>query len=291
MSAARSRSSHDPAGSVDRAPRARVEVRRVDGLDEGDSIHSIEDALFREIVRLCDAGESAALAIVIGVQGSAPAREPMKILVRADGTTLGSVGGGCLEEEVKRRAQQVIDEERPARVTMTLTDAETPGGALICGGRVEVYVEPITAPSLVIFGGGHVSKAVALLAARAGFRITVSDDRPEYASATRFPMAAQTRVEFPDVAARTAAIDRSSFVLVMTRTHADDRQILLELWKRQLQPRYLGMIGSGTRRGSRSTSWWPRGSTATGCGACGPRSGCASARAPPTRSPSRSSPR
>jgi xanthine dehydrogenase accessory factor len=148
---------------------------------------------------------------------------------------------------VKRRAQQVIEEERPARVSMTLTETETPGGALICGGKVEVFLEPITAPSLVLFGGGHVSKAVAHLAARVGFRILVTDDRPEYASRDRFPMAAQTRVEFVDVAARTLAIDRSTFVLVMTRTHADDRVILEELWKRRAEPRYLGMIGSGTK--------------------------------------------
>ena len=224
-----------------------VRVRAIDGNDSGAAEHSIEDAIFREIVRLRDAGESAALATIIDVQGSAPARMPMKILVRGDGSTLGSVGGGCLEEEVKRRAQQVIDEERPTRLSMTLTENATPGSALICGGRVEVFLEPITAPPLVIFGGGHVSRAVAQLAARVGFRIVVTDDRPEYASRERFPMAAQTQVEFPDAAARALPIDRATFVLVMTRTHADDRAILLELWKRRAEPRYLGMIGSGTK--------------------------------------------
>src|SRR5688572_15935582 len=154
--------------------------RRIDGIEDADdpasppapdAAHSIEDAIFREVVRLRDSGLGAALATVIAVKGSAPAREPMKILVRADGTTLGSVGGGCLEEEVKRRAIQVIEEDRPARVAMSLTAEDSPGGALICGGQVEVFLEPITAPPLVLFGGGHVSKAVATLAARVGFRI------------------------------------------------------------------------------------------------------------------------
>jgi xanthine dehydrogenase accessory factor len=230
--------------------------RRIDGVeDEVDGAgaapsaasHSIEDQIFREIVRLRDAGLGAALATVIAVKGSAPAREPMKILVRADGTTLGSVGGGCLEEEVKRRAAQVIEEDRPARVSMSLTEADTPGGALICGGEVEVFVEPITAPALLIFGGGHVSKAVATLASRVGFRVVVTDDRPEYASRARFPMAAETKVDYPDAAARSLPIDRATFVLVMTRTHADDRTILLELFHRGAQPRYLGMIGSGAK--------------------------------------------
>lgn len=223
---------------------------RIDGIDDESSVvpsHSIEDQIFREIVRLRESGLGGALATVIDVRGSAPARQPMKILVRADGSTLGSVGGGCLEEEVKRRAQQVIDEDRPARVAMTLTEEGTPDGALICGGSVEIFLEPITAPPLVIFGGGHVSKAVAQLAARVGFRILVTDDRPDYASRARFPMAAETRIDYPDAAARTIAIDRSTFVLVMTRTHADDRRILEELFRRGVAPRYLGMIGSGAK--------------------------------------------
>jgi xanthine dehydrogenase accessory factor len=253
MSAADSRAddaTRPPAGPSGAAPPSGspfVKVRVLDGNDERTADPSVEDAIFREIVRLRANGESAALATIIDVQGSAPARQPMKILVRGDGTTLGSVGGGCLEEEVKRRAQQVIDEERPTRLAMTLTEDDTPGGALICGGRVEVFLEPITAPTLVLFGGGHVGKAVAQLAGRVGFRIVVSDDRPEYASRDRFPMAAHAQVEFPDVAARTLPIERATFVLVTTRTHADDRAILLELWKRGAEPRYLGMIGSGTK--------------------------------------------
>ncbi len=175
--------------------KARIVVTPLD-LPVGDAAHSIEDRLFREIVALRERGVGAALATVIAVRGSAPAREPMKILVRADGSTLGSVGGGCLEEEVKRQAQRVIEEERPCRVAMALNAEDSVDGALICGGEVEVYLEPITAPPLVLFGGGHVGRAVATLAARVGFRLLVTDDRPEYASCERFPMAAETRVDY-----------------------------------------------------------------------------------------------
>ena len=222
-------------------------LERVDESEVAEAAHSIEDRIFREVVRLRESGEGAALATVIQVQGSAPARIPMKILVRADGSTLGSVGGGCLEEEVKRQAREVIEEERPTRVAMDLSEQDAADSALICGGRVEVFLEPITAPPLLIFGGGHVSRAVAILAARVGFRIVVTDDRPAYASPERFPMAAETHVEFPEDAARKLCCDESSYVLVMTRSHADDRRILGALFRRGLRPRYLGMIGSGTK--------------------------------------------
>ncbi len=225
----------------------RDPIQRLDHCAEGAARHSVEDQVFAEIVRLRQTGEQATLATVIGVEGSSPAQAPMKILVRADGSCLGSVGGGCLEEEVKRLARTVQEEDRPARFRMKLTAEDTPGGTLICGGTVEVFLEPITAPSLVLFGGGHVSRAVADLAARVGFRILVTDDRPEYASLSRFPMAAEALVEEPVAAASTLPVLPTTYVLVMTRTHEEDQRILGELFRRGSRPRYLGMIGSGTK--------------------------------------------
>ncbi len=208
---------------------------------------SVEDRIYEQVVRLRRDGAVAALATVIGTRGSTPAREPMKLLVQSSGETLGTVGGGCLEEEVKRLAREVMDQGAPARFSMDLTGATDPDAALICGGTVEVFVEPVTAPPLVIFGGGHVSRAVAAIAARVGFRLVITDDRADYASLDRFPMAAETRVEFPETAAREIPVNASTYVLVMTRTHADDRRILEQLFRRGAQPRYLGMIGSATK--------------------------------------------
>jgi len=221
-------------------------IQRIDQ-DSGLAAHSVEDRIFAEILELRRAGRGAALATVVGVEGSAPAHAPMKILVREDGTCLGSVGGGCLEEEVKRLAREVLEEDRPARFRMRLTAEDAPGGQLICGGAVEVFLEPITAPSLVLFGGGHVSRAVAGLAAKVGFRVLVTDDRPEYASTERFPMAAGCVVEEGVEAARSLPVGPTTYVLVMTRTHEEDRRILGELHRRGARPRYLGMIGSGTK--------------------------------------------
>ena len=213
-------------------------------IDQVEPPTGVDDRIFEEVVRLRSAGIPAALATVIGVRGSSPAKAPMKVLIRDDGSTLGSVGGGCLEEEVKRFAREVLDEDRPARFSMRLTEDESPGGELICGGAVEVFVEPISAPGLILFGGGHVGRAVATLAARVGFRVVVTDDRQEYANTHRFPMAAEALVAFPEQAVDQLSITTSSYVLVMTRSHQEDTRILQRMWARSAKPRYLGMIGS-----------------------------------------------
>ncbi|MFO0983194.1 MAG: XdhC/CoxI family protein [Planctomycetota bacterium] len=203
--------------------------------------------VFEEVVRLQRAGEPAALATIIGVAGSSPAKEPMKMVVRADGSCVGSVGGGCFEDDIRKSALDVIRDERAVRRTYRLTEDESPGAGLVCGGEVEVYIEPITAPSLVVFGGGHVSKAVVELAAKVGFRVVVTDDRAEYARADRFPAAIETwSLPLAEAAARLI-VGPQTYVLVMTRDHRLDREVLRLLSERQLEPRYLGMIGSKSK--------------------------------------------
>jgi xanthine dehydrogenase accessory factor len=203
--------------------------------------------VFEEIVRLQRAGEPAALATIIGVVGSSPAKQPMKMVVRADGTCFGSVGGGCFEEDIRRSALEVIREERPARCTYRLTEDASPDTGLICGGEVEVYIEPLTAPTLVVFGGGHVSKAVVELAAKVGFRVIVTDDRPEYAGRDRFPTAVETWTLELEPAVARLELGPQTYVLVMTRDHRLDRETLKLLFARGVTPRYLGMIGSKSK--------------------------------------------
>jgi xanthine dehydrogenase accessory factor len=207
----------------------------------------VTSRVFEEIVRLQRAGEPAALATIIGVVGSSPAKQPMKMVVRADGTCFGSVGGGCFEEDIRRSALDVIRDERPARCTYRLTEDASPDAGLICGGEVEVYIEPLTAPTLVIFGGGHVSKAVVELAAKVGFRVIVTDDRAEYATRERFPDAAETWPLALESAVARPELGAQTYVLVMTRDHRLDREALKLLSQHKVTPRYLGMIGSRSK--------------------------------------------
>ena len=207
--------------------------------------------VFEEIVRLRREGVPAALATIVGTRGSTPGRTSMRLLVLGDGTFLGTVGGGCLEAEVYDAALEVIATEQPRSLQFRLTEQDSPDSGLMCGGEVTIFVEPITTPSLWIFGGGHVSKALCQMAALAGFRVTVADDRPSYASAERFPEAHDTLVAPYDDAVLRMPIRSNSYGIVVTRGHKEDGHVLQRLGERFARGerlRFLGMIGSTTKQ-------------------------------------------
>jgi xanthine dehydrogenase accessory factor len=207
--------------------------------------------LFEEIVRLRREGIPAALATIVGTRGSTPGRTSMRLLVLADGTFLGTVGGGCLEAEVYDTALAVLADEQPRSLTFRLTEEDSPDSGLMCGGEVTIFVEPITAPVLWIFGGGHVSKALCQIAALAGFRTTVVDERADYATASRFPEADATlALPFVDAVA-AMPVRQNSYAIVVTRGHKEDGLVLEALGRRHLageRLRFLGMIGSKTKQ-------------------------------------------
>jgi len=175
----------------------------------------------------------------------------MRLLVLADGTFLGTVGGGCLEAEVYDTALQVLAADQPRSLTFRLTEQDSPDSGLMCGGEVTIFVEPITTPALWIFGGGHVSKSLCQVAALAGFRTTVVDDRAGFSSAERFPEAGATLTQpFPDAVAEMP-IRLNSYAVVVTRGHREDGVVLEALGRRFAtgeRLRFLGMIGSKTKQ-------------------------------------------
>lgn len=207
--------------------------------------------IFEEVVRLRREGVAAALATIVDTVGSTPGRRGMRLLVLEDGTFLGTVGGGCLEAEVYETARQVLRDETPRTLEFKLTEKDSPDSGLMCGGAVTIFVEPLTTPSLWIFGGGHISKALCDVATTAGFSVTVADDRPAYASPERFPGAARTVAgPYPRLVA-DMRLGEHTYVVVVTRGHKEDGQVLRELARRfegGERPRFLGMIGSQAKR-------------------------------------------
>jgi len=169
------------------------------------------------------------------------------MLVRDDGSIVGTVGGGCVEAEVWAAAKEVIVTEQPRKMTFNLNhDAQYDAG-LICGGTLEIFVEPVLPqPTLYIFGGGHVSTAVAPLAHGAGFKIVIADDREAFANAERFPMASEIYKSY-DEAFEKIQPGSSAYLLIVTRGHSGDMRVLA--WAvgceaRGFTPRYIGMMGS-----------------------------------------------
>src|SRR5256885_9794185 len=136
-------------------------------------------------------GRRAALATIVHTNGSIPSYESSRMLVREDGSILGTIGGGCVEAEVWAAAKDVLKAEAPRKMTFNLNNEASYDNGLICGGTLEVFVEPILPqPMLYIFGGGHASIAVAKAASAAGFCIGIVDGRENFPNARRFPPAA-----------------------------------------------------------------------------------------------------
>lgn len=199
--------------------------------------------VYEELVQLRRTGQKAALATIIEVTGSIPSFQSAKMLVRQDGSMVGTIGGGCTEAEVWNAAREVMETEKPKMLTFNLGQDAAYDQGLICGGQLNVYVEPVLPiPSCFIFGAGHISKSLSKIATQAGFRTFIIDNRENYANRERFPEAAEIYAgEYEDVFPKLAVNDSSYFIIV-TRGHKDDMRILR--WAVEQPARYMGMIGS-----------------------------------------------
>jgi xanthine dehydrogenase accessory factor len=198
--------------------------------------------LFEEIVRLRRAGQRAALATIVHTDGSIPSYESSRMLVREDGSIAGTIGGGCVEAEVWAAAKEVIRTEAPRKMVFNLNNDAQYDNGLICGGTLEIFVESILPqPMLYIFGGGHISMALAGAAHAAGFAIGIVDDREAFANAQRFPTAQEICTSFAEAFEKIRP-NASTYIVIVTRGHKDDMRVLA--WAVNTAARYIGMIGS-----------------------------------------------
>jgi xanthine dehydrogenase accessory factor len=179
---------------------------------------------------------------VIRAQGSTPQRAGAKMLVFADGRIVGTIGGGCYENDAIGRARLALADGRPAVVHYELNDDFAQENGLICGGRMDVHIDPLEPdPHLYVLGAGHVGFHLARMAASAGFRLHVIDDRVKFANEERFPGAEVIVEPIPDWLHRVE-LPASAYVVVVTRGHQHDLDAMRALAAREL--RYLGLIGS-----------------------------------------------
>jgi xanthine dehydrogenase accessory factor len=200
--------------------------------------------IYEEALRLKRQGRISVIATIVECRGSSPQKQGAKMLVRDDGSLLGTLGGGCLEADVVQAALMAMQDGEPATMAFELTERE---GGLVCGGTVLVYLEPLMLdPHLVILGAGHVGKTLARLARFTGFRVTVVDDRQEFANRENIPDADDLMVAEFDRAFEGIPVENGTFVVVATRGHNHD----LDAVKAALRTKagYIGLLGSRRKK-------------------------------------------
>ncbi len=198
---------------------------------------------FEEIVKIKKEGRKAALATIIATKGSTPREMGAKMLIREDGSISGTIGGGCLEAEVWQEAVEVMKTEKPKSVHMDLTGRKAEESGMICGGVMDLYIEPvIPSPVVYLFGGGHISLFVSKLSVMVGFKVVIIDDRQQFANKERFPEAEQVIAEEFSFVFEKLPVNRASYLVIVTRGHAYDQEVLQ--WALTTEAKYIGMIGS-----------------------------------------------
>jgi xanthine dehydrogenase accessory factor len=204
-----------------------------------------QKTIFSLLVELEQSGNPGALCMVTSSKGSTPRRSGAKMIVYEDGSIAGTVGGGELENRVRRSALESMKTGRSITLRYNMTDIKR-GDPGICGGQVEVYVEPILpAPTILIIGSGHVGKAVSRLAKWLGYRVVVSDDRPEFCTRKANPDAdLLLPIPMKDIPGKLK-ITSHTFIVLTTRgvdVDVEGLPVLIES-----QAAYIGVIGSRKR--------------------------------------------
>jgi xanthine dehydrogenase accessory factor len=203
------------------------------------------NSIYRALAELESTHRPAALCTVVKTSGSTPRHSTSKMLVYLDGSILGTVGGGELENRVRKEALASLQDGKPRNLAYTMADPAR-GDPGLCGGQVEVFVEPILpSPLLVVVGGGHVGKAVAHLAKWLGFRVAVSDDRPEFCTSEANPDADDFYpVPLAELPLALTITPQTALVLTTRGSNVDVAGLPALL---DSQAGYIGVIGSRKR--------------------------------------------
>lgn len=201
--------------------------------------------MFEELAEVERTGVAAALVTIVRARGAVPRHTGSKMLVYADGRVVGTVGGGEMESRVLAEARRSLADGEPRLVHYAFQDPAQ-GDPGVCGGEVDVFVEPVgRRPTIIVVGGGHVGRAVVHLAGWLGFRTVVCDDRAEFASAQAVPEADQAiACPLADLA-QTVTITPDTYLVLTTRGVPLDVEALPALLDSPAA--YIGVIGSRKR--------------------------------------------
>jgi xanthine dehydrogenase accessory factor len=202
-------------------------------------------SIYDSVVELLHSGKTGALCSVIHTQGSTPRHEGSKMLVYSDGHSIGTVGGGEIENRVHEAAMQAMRDGKTQLLHYNMSNPGK-GDPGICGGQVDVLVEPLLrAPQLLVIGGGHVGKALTHLAKWLGFRVIMSDDRFEFCNTEYHPEADEfLPVSMAEIPSKFT-ISSDTYIVLTTRGSDIDIEGLPPILS--TKPAYIGAIGSKRR--------------------------------------------
>jgi len=198
--------------------------------------------IYRKIDELLLTGERFAVATVIRTEGSTPQDVGAKMVVKKDGTTYGTIGGGCIEQAVISEAQEALKQGKPRTSSYTLTEEEKGGIGMICGGKMEVMIEVVQPkPSLLIIGSGHIAEPLAKIGHFAGFSVSVVDP---FADKERFPDADFVLAEDVERGLSKVKITPATSVVITTRHKYDEPALKRAI---HTDAGYIGLVGSLNR--------------------------------------------
>ena len=198
----------------------------------------------RKCLEALEAGRDVVLVTVLAAGAGTPGKEGFKLLLADDGFTYGTVGGGALEHRALADARQALAERRNALTTYDLSAL-----GMACGGQVTLAFEFLTgARSFLLFGGGHVGRALAPILESLGFRVTIYDARPELRAAQEaFPGRRLVIGEYADITPVRAELERAEFCFIATHGHQHDYRVLTQVLAAGGKRRYIGLIGSRSK--------------------------------------------
>lgn len=202
-------------------------------------------AVYQAILQSQARGEGATLATVVKASGSVPRHEGAKMLVRADGSIVGTIGGGQMESKIIADAMEVLDKGEARIVHYELVDPAS-GDPGVCGGQMDIFLEPLVSEAtLLVIGCGHVGKALAELAHWLGWRVAVSDDREEFCNPENIPDADVYLPVHPSKIVDEFAVTGQTYVAAVTRNVTLDVEFLPQLL--DTPAAYVGVMGSRRR--------------------------------------------
>ena len=172
--------------------------------------------------------QPAVLATVIEIRGASPAKVGAQIVLLADGTTVGTAGGGKLEASILTDAQEAQSSGQPRLTHYVLAEEGQDAIGTLCGGEVRVFIQPyVPAPKMIIVGGGHIGRPLQVMGEAAGFKVMVVDVEPGSANVSGLD---------------AIALNQDSNVVLITTDHISDEAALRQVITSPI--RYVGMIGS-----------------------------------------------